>query len=58
MEDVRVLALNLIGSECQGISMALVGLDGGCINIVACRLEKTTLWGWISHWNTCATLLM
>ncbi|GAA5063224.1 isobutyryl-CoA dehydrogenase [Erythrobacter westpacificensis] len=38
LEDVRVPAENLIGSEGQGFAIAMSGLDGGRLNIGACSL--------------------
>jgi len=38
MEDVRVPVGNLVGSEGQGFSIAMAGLDGGRLNIGACSL--------------------
>lgn len=38
MEDVRVPATNLVGSEGLGLSIALGALDGGRINIAACSV--------------------
>ena len=38
MEDVKVPKENLIGSEGQGFSMAMKGLNGGRINIASCSL--------------------
>jgi alkylation response protein AidB-like acyl-CoA dehydrogenase len=38
LEDVRVPVENLIGEEGQGFSIAMMGLDGGRLNIGACSL--------------------
>ncbi len=37
-EDCRVPVANLVGSEGEGFKIAMVGLDGGRINIAACSL--------------------
>jgi alkylation response protein AidB-like acyl-CoA dehydrogenase len=37
-EDCRVPASNMIGKEGQGFQVAMVGLDGGRLNIGACSL--------------------
>ncbi len=37
-DDVRVPAENLVGSEGQGFRIAMMGLDGGRLNIGACSL--------------------
>ena len=38
LEDVRVPAENLVGAEGEGFRIAMMGLDGGRINIGACSL--------------------
>jgi len=38
LEDVRVPVSNMVGSEGQGFSIAMAGLDGGRLNIGACSL--------------------
>lgn len=38
MEDVRIPAANMIGEEGQGFKIAMMGLDGGRLNIGACSL--------------------
>ncbi|RKP14036.1 butyryl-CoA dehydrogenase [Piptocephalis cylindrospora] len=38
MEDCRIPAANLLGGEGQGFKIAMMGLDGGRINIGACSL--------------------
>ncbi len=38
LDDVRVPAGNLVGSEGQGFAIAMAGLDGGRVNIGACSL--------------------
>ena len=38
LEDVRVPAENLVGAEGEGFGIAMMGLDGGRINIGACSL--------------------
>ncbi len=38
MEDMRVPAANLVGAEGDGFKIAMVGLDGGRLNIGACSL--------------------
>lgn len=38
LEDVRVPVSNIVGSEGQGFSIAMSGLDGGRLNIGACSL--------------------
>lgn len=37
-EDCRVPASNLVGSEGEGFKFAMMGLDGGRLNIAACSL--------------------
>ena len=37
-EDARVPAENLLGSEGEGFKFAMMGLDGGRVNIAACSL--------------------
>jgi alkylation response protein AidB-like acyl-CoA dehydrogenase len=37
-EDCRVLAANRVGAEGDGFKIAMMGLDGGRINIAACSL--------------------
>ena len=43
MDDVNVPCTHIIGEENQGFKIALSGLDGGRINIGACRLYSS-LW--------------
>jgi alkylation response protein AidB-like acyl-CoA dehydrogenase len=38
LEDVRVPAENVVGSEGEGFRIAMMGLDGGRLNIGACSL--------------------
>ncbi len=38
LEDVRVPAENLVGAEGEGFRIAMMGLDGGRLNIGACSL--------------------
>ena len=38
LEDVRVPAANLVGAEGEGFRIAMMGLDGGRLNIGACSL--------------------
>ncbi|WP_120075337.1 acyl-CoA dehydrogenase family protein [Aurantiacibacter odishensis] len=38
LEDVRVPVENLVGEEGQGFAIAMMGLDGGRLNIGACSL--------------------
>jgi alkylation response protein AidB-like acyl-CoA dehydrogenase len=38
LEDVRVPAENLVGGEGEGFRIAMMGLDGGRLNIGACSL--------------------
>ncbi len=38
LDQVRVPAVNLVGAEGQGFSIAMQGLDGGRLNIGACSL--------------------
>ena len=38
LEDVRVPAENIVGSEGEGFRIAMMGLDGGRLNIGACSL--------------------
>lgn len=38
LDEVRVPAANMLGSEGQGFKIAMSGLDGGRINIAACSL--------------------
>lgn len=38
LEDVRVPAANLVGGEGEGFRIAMMGLDGGRLNIGACSL--------------------
>ncbi|WP_020593915.1 isobutyryl-CoA dehydrogenase [Kiloniella laminariae] len=38
LEDVRIPAENMIGDEGQGFKIAMMGLDGGRLNIGACSL--------------------
>ncbi|KKJ77392.1 acyl-CoA dehydrogenase [Kiloniella litopenaei] len=38
MEDARIPAANMIGEEGQGFKIAMMGLDGGRLNIGACSL--------------------
>ncbi|WP_419901960.1 isobutyryl-CoA dehydrogenase [Kiloniella sp.] len=38
MEDARIPAENMIGEEGQGFKIAMMGLDGGRLNIGACSL--------------------
>jgi len=38
LEDVRVPACNLVGGEGEGFRIAMMGLDGGRLNIGACSL--------------------
>ena len=38
LEDVKVPAENLVGSEGEGFRIAMMGLDGGRLNIGACSL--------------------
>src|ERR687889_1376562 len=37
-DEVRVPAANLVGADCEGFRIAMMGLDGGRINIGACSL--------------------
>ncbi|KNC82653.1 isobutyryl-CoA dehydrogenase, mitochondrial [Sphaeroforma arctica JP610] len=38
MEDVRIPAANILGTEGKGFSIAMSGLDGGRVNIASCSL--------------------
>ena len=37
-DDCRIPASNLVGSEGQGFKIAMMGLDGGRLNIGACSI--------------------
>src|SRR3546814_12653098 len=39
-DSVRVPAENLVGAEGEGFRIAMMGLDGGRLNIGACRSEE------------------
>jgi len=42
-DDCRIPAANLLGKECDGFRYAMMGLDGGRLNIAACSLGGARL---------------